>query len=189
MKTVFAKPGTVRGDWFVVDASDQTLGRLASQIAHRLKGKHKADYSPHVDMPLDARRRSIRGRNTRQPRFSASVMRGAASSSQGSAAYSAMRDPLRSCRERSTCSATMRERCARCCGVTRRRRALSTARNDLRALPKVVKSGSVTRVCRCEPLLSNQSNKWDELRQVRLSARRRTCTVLRASRKSRGCFN
>ena len=50
MKTVFAKPGTVRGDWFVVDASDQTLGRLASQIALRLKGKHKADYSPHVDM-------------------------------------------------------------------------------------------------------------------------------------------
>jgi large subunit ribosomal protein L13 len=50
MKTVFAKPATVRGDWFIVDASDKTLGRLASQIAHRLKGKHKADYSPHVDM-------------------------------------------------------------------------------------------------------------------------------------------
>ena len=50
MKTVFAKPGTVRGDWFIVDASDKTLGRLASQIAHRLKGKHKAVYSPHVDM-------------------------------------------------------------------------------------------------------------------------------------------
>src|SRR5216110_749114 len=50
MKTVFARPATVRGDWFVVDASDKTLGRLASQIAHRLKGKHKADYSPHVDM-------------------------------------------------------------------------------------------------------------------------------------------
>jgi large subunit ribosomal protein L13 len=50
MKTVFAKPSTVRGDWFLVDASDKTLGRLASQIAHRLKGKHKADYSPHVDM-------------------------------------------------------------------------------------------------------------------------------------------
>ena len=50
MKTVFAKAGTVRGDWFIVDASDKTLGRLASQIAHRLKGKHKADYSPHVDM-------------------------------------------------------------------------------------------------------------------------------------------
>src|SRR5476651_1994329 len=50
MTTVFAKPGTVRGDWFVVDASGKTLGRLASQIAHRLKGKHKPDYSPHVDM-------------------------------------------------------------------------------------------------------------------------------------------
>jgi large subunit ribosomal protein L13 len=50
MKTVFAKPESVRGDWFVVDASEKTLGRLASQIAHRLKGKHKADYSPHVDM-------------------------------------------------------------------------------------------------------------------------------------------
>jgi large subunit ribosomal protein L13 len=41
MKTVFAKPGTVRGDWFIVDASDRTLGRFATQ---------KADYSPHVDM-------------------------------------------------------------------------------------------------------------------------------------------
>ena len=48
--TVFAKPGQVRGDWFLVDASGKTLGRLSSQIAHRLKGKHKADYSPHVDM-------------------------------------------------------------------------------------------------------------------------------------------
>jgi large subunit ribosomal protein L13 len=50
MKTVFANSGTIRGDWFLVDANGQTLGRLASQIAHRLKGKHKADYSPHVDM-------------------------------------------------------------------------------------------------------------------------------------------
>jgi large subunit ribosomal protein L13 len=50
MKTVFAKSGTIRGDWFLVDANGQTLGRLSSQIAHRLKGKHKADYSPHVDM-------------------------------------------------------------------------------------------------------------------------------------------
>lgn len=50
MSTVFAKPATVRGDWYVVDAKGQTLGRLASQIALRLKGKHKADYSPHVDM-------------------------------------------------------------------------------------------------------------------------------------------
>ena len=50
MKTVFARPATVRGDWFVVNASGKTLGRLASGIALRLKGKHKADYSPHVDM-------------------------------------------------------------------------------------------------------------------------------------------
>ena len=50
MKTEFAKPATVRGDWYVIDASGKTLGRLASQIALRLKGKHKADYSPHVDM-------------------------------------------------------------------------------------------------------------------------------------------
>jgi large subunit ribosomal protein L13 len=48
--TTFANTATVRGDWFLVDASDKTLGRLASQIAHHLKGKHKADYSPHVDM-------------------------------------------------------------------------------------------------------------------------------------------
>jgi large subunit ribosomal protein L13 len=48
--TVFAKPAEVRGYWFIVDAADKTLGRLASQIAHRLKGKHKADYTPHVDM-------------------------------------------------------------------------------------------------------------------------------------------
>lgn len=50
MSTVFAKPGQVRGDWYVVDAAGRTLGRLASQLAHHLKGKHKADYSPHVDM-------------------------------------------------------------------------------------------------------------------------------------------
>ena len=50
MKTEFAKPATVRGDWYVVDATGKTLGRLASQIALRLKGKHKPSYSPHVDM-------------------------------------------------------------------------------------------------------------------------------------------
>jgi large subunit ribosomal protein L13 len=47
--TQFAKPATVRADWYVVDASGKTLGRLASVLALRLKGKHKADYSPHVD--------------------------------------------------------------------------------------------------------------------------------------------
>ncbi len=49
MKTFSAKASEVSRDWFVVDASDKTLGRLASEIAHRLRGKHKAEYTPHVD--------------------------------------------------------------------------------------------------------------------------------------------
>ena len=49
MKTVFANSGTVRGDWFLVDATEKTLGRLATQIAHHLRGKHKAIYTPHAD--------------------------------------------------------------------------------------------------------------------------------------------
>ena len=49
MKTYSAKAGEVSQDWYVVDASDKTLGRLASEIAHRLRGKHKAEYTPHVD--------------------------------------------------------------------------------------------------------------------------------------------
>jgi len=49
MKTFSAKAAEVRRDWYVVDASEKTLGRLASGIAHRLRGKHKAEYTPHVD--------------------------------------------------------------------------------------------------------------------------------------------
>ena len=49
MKTFSAKAENVDQDWFVVDAADKTLGRLASEIAHRLRGKHKAEYTPHVD--------------------------------------------------------------------------------------------------------------------------------------------
>ena len=49
MTTVFAHPETVRRDWFVVDASGKTLGRLATQLAFRLRGKHKPQYTPHVD--------------------------------------------------------------------------------------------------------------------------------------------
>ena len=48
MKTFSAKAEDVSRDWFVVDAADKTLGRLASEIAHRLRGKHKAEYTPHV---------------------------------------------------------------------------------------------------------------------------------------------
>jgi len=49
MSTVFVNAQTVRRDWLVVDASGKTLGRLASAIAMRLRGKHKATYTPHVD--------------------------------------------------------------------------------------------------------------------------------------------
>lgn len=49
VKTFSAKPATVKRDWFVVDASGKTLGRLATEIARRLRGKHKAEYTPHVD--------------------------------------------------------------------------------------------------------------------------------------------
>jgi large subunit ribosomal protein L13 len=49
MKTFSAKPHEVRRDWYVVDASGQTLGRLAAEIARRLRGKHKPEYTPHVD--------------------------------------------------------------------------------------------------------------------------------------------
>ena len=49
MTTVFAHPEKVRRDWYVVDASGKTLGRLATQLAMRLRGKHKPQYTPHVD--------------------------------------------------------------------------------------------------------------------------------------------
>ncbi len=49
MTTVSAKPAEVRRDWYVVDAEGKTLGRMASEIARRLKGKHKPIYTPHVD--------------------------------------------------------------------------------------------------------------------------------------------
>ena len=49
MKTYTAKPETVRRDWYVVDATDKTLGRLATAVATRLRGKHKPEYTPHVD--------------------------------------------------------------------------------------------------------------------------------------------
>lgn len=49
MKTFSAKSAEVKRDWLVVDATDQTLGRLAAAIALRLRGKHKPEYTPHVD--------------------------------------------------------------------------------------------------------------------------------------------
>ncbi|MDQ3773604.1 MAG: 50S ribosomal protein L13 [Pseudomonadota bacterium] len=49
MKTFVATPDTVTHNWYVVDAEGQVLGRLASEIAKRLRGKHKPEYTPHID--------------------------------------------------------------------------------------------------------------------------------------------
>ncbi|MGH8413916.1 MAG: 50S ribosomal protein L13 [Gammaproteobacteria bacterium] len=49
MKTFSAKAETVKRDWYVVDANGKTLGRLATELARRLRGKHKPEYTPHVD--------------------------------------------------------------------------------------------------------------------------------------------
>jgi large subunit ribosomal protein L13 len=67
MKTFSAKAETVERDWYVVDATNKTLGRLASQIALRLRGKHKPTYTPHVDtgdyiIVLNAEKISVTGR-------------------------------------------------------------------------------------------------------------------------------
>ena len=49
MKTFSAKPAEVKHEWFVIDATDKVLGRVASEVALRLRGKHKPIYTPHVD--------------------------------------------------------------------------------------------------------------------------------------------
>ena len=49
MKTFSAKPLEVQRDWFIIDAADKVLGRLAVELARRLRGKHKPIYTPHVD--------------------------------------------------------------------------------------------------------------------------------------------
>lgn len=49
MTTFSAKPEEIRRDWYLVDATDKTLGRLASKLAIRLRGKHKPEFTPHVD--------------------------------------------------------------------------------------------------------------------------------------------
>jgi large subunit ribosomal protein L13 len=49
MKTWVAKAETVQRDWYVIDATDKVLGRVASEVARRLRGKHKPEFTPHVD--------------------------------------------------------------------------------------------------------------------------------------------
>ena len=50
MSTFFAKDETIKRDWYVVDATGKTLGRLSSELARRLRGKHKPEYTPHADV-------------------------------------------------------------------------------------------------------------------------------------------
>jgi large subunit ribosomal protein L13 len=71
MKTYSAKPDSVTQDWFVVDADGKTLGRLAAEIAQRLRGKHKPEYTPHVDtgdyiVVLNAEKIRVSGNKTKQ---------------------------------------------------------------------------------------------------------------------------
>lgn len=49
MKTFSAKPKEVTREWFVIDATNKVLGRLSAEVAHRLRGKHKPEFTPHVD--------------------------------------------------------------------------------------------------------------------------------------------
>ncbi|MDR2892161.1 MAG: 50S ribosomal protein L13 [Deltaproteobacteria bacterium] len=49
MKTFSPTPADIKRDWYVVDAENKILGRLAAQIAHRLRGKHKPEFAPHMD--------------------------------------------------------------------------------------------------------------------------------------------
>jgi large subunit ribosomal protein L13 len=69
MKTVSAKKEEVSRKWYVVDASEKTLGRLSTEIANRLRGKHKASFTPHVDtgdyiIVVNAEKIRVTGRKT-----------------------------------------------------------------------------------------------------------------------------
>jgi large subunit ribosomal protein L13 len=74
MKTYVAKPEDFNRDWYLVDASDQVLGRLATQIAMRLRGKHKPIFTPHVDtgdfvIVINAEKVKLTGRKTDQKMY------------------------------------------------------------------------------------------------------------------------
>src|SRR4051794_37922828 len=74
MKTYVATPETRERNWLVVDASGQTLGRLATQIADALRGKRKPDYTPHIEvgafvMGVTAERVSVTGRKLEKKRY------------------------------------------------------------------------------------------------------------------------
>jgi large subunit ribosomal protein L13 len=71
MKTFTAKPETVQHNWCLIDANGKTLGRLATEIARRLRGKHKAEFTPHVDtgdfiVVINAEKVVVTGNKTQQ---------------------------------------------------------------------------------------------------------------------------
>jgi large subunit ribosomal protein L13 len=74
MKTLSAKPETAEHGWYVVDADGQVLGRLATELARRLRGKHKAQFTPHVDtgdylVVLNAEKVRVTGRKRRDKTY------------------------------------------------------------------------------------------------------------------------
>jgi large subunit ribosomal protein L13 len=74
MKTFSAKPHEVKRDWFLIDASDKVLGRLAVEIARRLRGKHKPEFTPHVDtgdyiVVINAEKVRVTGRKAEQKMY------------------------------------------------------------------------------------------------------------------------
>ena len=74
MTTFAAKAGQIKQDWYVVDAQGKVLGRLASQIASRLRGKHKPEYTPHVDtgdfvVVVNASKLRVTGRKSEQKMY------------------------------------------------------------------------------------------------------------------------
>ena len=74
MKTFSAKPETVKRDWYVIDAAGKPLGRLATEVARRLRGKHKPEYTPHVDtgdyiIVINAGQVRVTGRKAQQKTY------------------------------------------------------------------------------------------------------------------------
>jgi len=74
MKTFVANPSTRQRDWYVVDAEGRTLGRLATQIAETLRGKHKPEYTPHIDtgdfvIVINAEKVAVTGNKLRDKRY------------------------------------------------------------------------------------------------------------------------
>lgn len=74
MKTFSAKTGEVPGDWYLINAEGQTLGRLASEIATRLRGKHKPEFTPHIDtgdniVVINAEKIHVTGKKLEQKKY------------------------------------------------------------------------------------------------------------------------